>query len=356
MKDKVKYIEAIRGIACLIVLVAHIISIHPKYGAYASGCGKIGVWCFMLLSGMLLILPYIENKDKRFLWKELPLYYQKKIVRIYPSFICALLVAYLMGFFSIADFSKYVFCRGAWGHFWYMPVIVKFYGVAPVFLVGFSLLKKYIPKFANIIQILILILMFCFFSIAFPYSTYIENSTALYWYIPVFIVGMLVAFLLSSVKTIRVSSAGMDCLTVIAVSSILIVTPVFRKLIWRMEPSGYLQNKYLYMAFCWSVIIFAVSRGRIAKEILEKSKFLRVLGSISYEVYLIHYLILNKIVQYSSSFWLQALLTTVCSLMFASLLFLTHSYAKKHLSMNMQFAVIVILMILVMLPLYANRI
>ena len=38
-----KYIDSIRGIACLIVLTAHIIATDTTIGIYASGCGKIGV-------------------------------------------------------------------------------------------------------------------------------------------------------------------------------------------------------------------------------------------------------------------------------------------------------------------------
>ena len=48
-------INVLRGIACLIVLFAHIISTSATYGMYVSGCGKIGVWCFLVISGFLTV-------------------------------------------------------------------------------------------------------------------------------------------------------------------------------------------------------------------------------------------------------------------------------------------------------------
>lgn len=43
--ERVKWLHSLRGVACIIVLIAHIISTDSNIGGYASGCGKIGVWC-----------------------------------------------------------------------------------------------------------------------------------------------------------------------------------------------------------------------------------------------------------------------------------------------------------------------
>ena len=81
MQKKIRYIDSLRGIACIIVLVAHVVASDSVIGRYASGCGKIGVWLFMLLSGMLLIMPYL-NSDKNFGLKEWGIFYKKKIIRL----------------------------------------------------------------------------------------------------------------------------------------------------------------------------------------------------------------------------------------------------------------------------------
>lgn len=351
MKEKIGYIEAIRGIACLIVLFAHIVSIHPQYGVYASGCGKIGVWCFMLLSGMLLFAPYVECEDRVFSCKELLLYYRNKILRIYPAYLCAICIAYLMGLLSAMDIPKHILCVKAWGHFWYMPVIIKFYCIAPIFLIVYSELKKYIPRYANVIEIFLLIVVCMFFIFAFPHSDYIENSVAIYWYMPVFIIGMLLTFVISMTK-LRVSSTKiMEVLVIIGIMCIIIPTPLFRKLIWGIDPSNYLQNKYVYMAMCWFVILFAISHSRIAKNILERAVFLKKVGAISYEIYLIHYLILNIAVQQCSSFVLTGILVVVISLMLAIFMRFVGIKVKKWIIIKQQLILIfIIVVVLVMLP------
>lgn len=37
---KIKYLDSIRGIACLIVIIAHWWATHPLYGVYASGWSR----------------------------------------------------------------------------------------------------------------------------------------------------------------------------------------------------------------------------------------------------------------------------------------------------------------------------
>ena len=126
MNKKLEWLESIRGIACLIVFLAHIISRDFRIGIYASGCGKIGVWVFMLISGMLSILPYIHNENLLFHIKKLPNYYVKKILKIYPSYLVAILMAWILGFIEFESIPKYIFIIETWGHLWFMPVIIKF--------------------------------------------------------------------------------------------------------------------------------------------------------------------------------------------------------------------------------------
>ena len=113
----ISWLKTLRSIACLIVLVAHIVSTDPSIGVYASGCGKIGVWLFMLISGMLMILPYY--KAERRVSKNNPLlYYQKKDLRIYPLYFVALLLLVLLGNINRNDIREALLMQSAWGHLW----------------------------------------------------------------------------------------------------------------------------------------------------------------------------------------------------------------------------------------------
>lgn len=293
MRERIKYLDSIRGIACLIVLCAHIVATDGTYGMYASGCGKIGVWLFMCLSGMLLVLPYVENDNHIFEIKEVPRFYIKKLLRICPAYWVALLFGIFINMIRIEDLLAHLLLQTAWGHFWYMPVIIKFYVIAPLFLLVLSLCKKYLGCKGIWIFFSIIIVVGFVCGVCFPYNTYIENSISIIWYIPVFIFGMMLAIL---IKQVACSVKAADILAVFPIMGILALKPAVRQWIWGIAPSGYLQNKYIYMAFMWCCFIFLVEKGTYLKRGLEHTRILKISGNLSYEIYLVHYLILHKLV------------------------------------------------------------
>ena len=291
MDNKIDWINSLRGVACIIVVVAHIIASDSSIGGYASGCGKIAVWLFMLFSGLFLIMPYLD-KERNFGWKECRTFYKKKIVRIYPTYLLALLLSVVLGCIEFKDLWKQLVLKEAWGHFWYIPVIIKFYLIAPVFIYILKLFQKF-KEHAEISFTILLLCVGTAFTFFFPFYEYIENSISLVWYMPVFVLGMILAMVYKSFSIKNYS--GMDWLMIFPVIGIVIVTPVFRKLLWGIEPSGYLQNKYLYISLMWFLILFCCEKGTNFKKFLDKTVLLQKIGDISYEIYLFHFLILNYI-------------------------------------------------------------
>lgn len=135
-RKQIPLIKSLRGIACLIVICAHILSSDPIYGIYANGCGKIGVWCFLVISGFLAMqsmehtnkIAFLNNKKS---W--MISYYLKKLFRLYPSYTVALLLGFCIGFLpAFSELAKHLFCLEGTGHFWYMPVIIKFNLILPI--------------------------------------------------------------------------------------------------------------------------------------------------------------------------------------------------------------------------------
>jgi len=278
------WLDSLRGIGCFIVMIAHIVAYAPEIGVYASGCGKIGVWLFMLISGFLVL-----REEKKFSFCDLKNYYINRILRIYPSFLIALILGLALGLFNGEDLRDMLFFRSAWHHFWYMPVIIVFSLIAPVFRLFYSFVRD---RFTNskLIMASILIVGIVAFSFLFPFTSYPENSIEIKWYLPVFMIGMLLALLetvLSGMKKKR-----MDLLALIGMIMIIIETPFMREVLWGIPPSGYLQNKYLYMACAWSLVFVGLMGGEVCRKVLEKCRVLQYIGSISYEVYLFHYPIL----------------------------------------------------------------
>lgn len=131
---RIVWLDTMRGIACLVVIFSHILRSHPVYGVYATGCGLIGVWFFMIMSGFLFARSPLHS-GRAVSVRSVLAYYAKKARRIYPEYIAALLFTVLLGRFHIHEMVDMLLLKTAWGHFWYIPMQIKLYLIAPVFAV-----------------------------------------------------------------------------------------------------------------------------------------------------------------------------------------------------------------------------
>lgn len=217
----------------------------------------------------------------------------------------ALVIGFLNDFHSVA---KHLLCIEGAGHFWYMPVVIKFYLIAPFMIILLEGIKE--KNFVILILLLTII-----FSILFPFTTYIENSIHLYWYFPIFLIGCSLAFVYARIMFEH--SKIPRGVIVVAVLTIILLTPKMREVLWNIEPSGWLQNKYLIFAVIWSVIILTILTDERLNDFLSNCKILQFVGKLSYEVYLIHYLLIWKVIQYTNNtFWITLIVTGV-SILFA---------------------------------------
>ena len=114
--EREKYLDALRGIACLIVLLAHILSTIPSVGIRVSGCGKIGVWLCFVLSGFFVYYPWVKN-NKKVNWKDAFPFYIKRFFRIYPVYLVVLLVCIFLKYVTTIDALKHLLLLQGYGHF-----------------------------------------------------------------------------------------------------------------------------------------------------------------------------------------------------------------------------------------------
>ena len=177
---RVVWLDSVRGLAILIVLAVHIIQAVPKYHDAVSGCGKIGVWLLFLLTGFFTFRPYLvydeKNKStekksnkkeeatvrKKYIWDALK-FYVKRIMRIYPAFCVVLIISVLIGYLDVPEAVKNFLMVEGRGHFWTLPVEMKFYLVTP--LMGFLLsgIKK--KEHSGIFLSLLAVLFSCCFKL-----------------------------------------------------------------------------------------------------------------------------------------------------------------------------------------------
>lgn len=154
-------------------------------------------------------------------------------------------------------------------------------------------------------------------AVIFPYTAYIGNSIYLFWYIPVFLMGMCAAFCYSRVEG-KQHSACFDGIVFLCVLILILLIPGVREYVWGIPSDGYLQNKYLYISIIWSVLLLSTARSKYVRCFLEKNKLLSWIGKISYSVYLIHYIILYYVGLHVINGWMKTIVVLVASMLGAA--------------------------------------
>ena len=142
MQKNIAWLSSLRGIGCLFVLAAHLGASSTNYGMYFNGCGKIGVWLFMIFSGFWFLYPLCQ-RQQALKGRNLMGYYGKKIIRIMIPYLAVLLISMGLGFIPDGkELLRHLLLVDGFGHFWYMPVIMKFFLIAPLF---WLLQQMYLP-------------------------------------------------------------------------------------------------------------------------------------------------------------------------------------------------------------------
>lgn len=282
-KIHIEWLQSYRSIAVMLVFLAHVVALNSNYSKFTYGCGKIGVCFFMVLSGYLLLISSEKYKDK---W--VGRFYLKKTLRIYPDYIICILLCTVTGLFVLSDggtdwstvLKNVLLIKGNF-HLWYVPVIMKFYLVAPLIIL---INKRNLPK---VVKISVFCVLLVAMSLIFRFMNIPENSSELKWYMNVFLLGVLMYYIPKS-ETPAESIWG-DVAVILSGIVIFLFTPLMRYLIFGIEPSKFLTNKLIFVGFLWGIIIQGTMHGKYIKKLLEMVKPLKWMGTISYQFYLIHW-------------------------------------------------------------------
>lgn len=340
-----KQLDSLRGLAALFVFFGHFLGMQANSSLYSNYLvtplgilfnGNASVILFFVLSGFVLSLPFVNgNKPLK-----LSTFYIKRIFRIYPAFIVAILLALLLKYYvfdktGMAPFSVWIrsFWMWEWSHQTLTEVLKTLLLAGPKFdthLIDPPIWSLVIEmKMSIVLPVLILIVsrnsvglnIALLFILAL--LTYQRDS----WELSIFYMGVLLArYHLYFVGVVSKWSA-----TIIVVS-LLFVVVLFNN---NYEFAGYfeglsLANKYIasnYLIAVSSCIIMVIILARKSlTNIFEQSIFI-FLGNISYGFYLIH---LPLIIVFGSVFsnrftWSPAYIftsTLIASIVIAYVLFI----------------------------------
>lgn len=306
--DPLPQADGLRAVAALLVFFYHMygvaigklnlsVDLFP-FGNFIQG-GASGVTLFFLLSGFLLVRPFIAGGVKS---GDYSGFLRNRILRIYPMFVSVLLIATV---FSGSSDRVFMFWRallmgfGANDYFpfsipwWSLRTEFEFYLMATIFLLVFHF------KWAKLIYFVFLFLaayaLFYLYSSGFPilnkYRFVLMQSAVAY--APVFAMGIVVAFAhvkfkyrLAQTSDWRLKVFG-DLLIFLL---ILLLNEklglVARSGMQRLELSNF--SHHYFEALCWAGILAVLTvTGSNFVSLLSLTP-LRWIGKISYSFYLVH--------------------------------------------------------------------
>ena len=144
LHDLSRFRGVLMGIAMLVVMMFHVgFSRHDTFWFCVNRCGNVGVDMFLFLSGIGLWFAWTKAPSLGGEWARLPLFYRRRIQRIYPAWLLLsslyYIPLYIEGKFTLWQTVGNVLIgwrlwSGFVDEFWFIPMILAFYLVSPFYM------------------------------------------------------------------------------------------------------------------------------------------------------------------------------------------------------------------------------
>ena len=338
--NRIQYLDSIRGLAALSVVIFHCISNHWGYRTDAKISfllfnGSDAVSLFFVLSGLVLTLNINQSIGKEFKWIEYKNFILKRLFRIYPAYIICLLIYYIYTYanLSLTDFvintlhNKYnliqelVLIRE--NHNLYLPGWSLGIEVAlSAFLPFLVLLFKYDKK------------LFAAFTIA----AVLLNKHYISIFTLHFCLGIAIAFYYDKIANFNFKESGWYKYRFLLYSSIFILYG-FRHLLSLMENTDvydelsklFFLDEFMFTGIGAAGILVFVIQNKYVRAFLSARPLLFI-GKISYSIYLTHWFFITVLLDNWNFFYpffkneFQLMLFYTISTLFATLLVSTIVY------------------------------
>ncbi|HVX48941.1 MAG TPA: acyltransferase [Chitinophagaceae bacterium] len=313
-RDKLGYINAVRGLAILLVIVLHAanaVPALPETFRYVCGKGAFGVQLFFVASAFTLFRSYSYRIEKeggaaarnffiRRLARISPMYYTAALVY---SVICYLKPGYndgnpLVAWKVLANiFYVNGFIPGAINYIppggWSVGVEMAFYCCVPFLFARIKNIKKAAIWFVALgagTVVLKLLIRYALIRLQIDYHK--PESWFLYFWFPnqaaVFMAGIVLFFALQLFST----GSKIKTYTGIAASTIIMV--VFAYFKRNIDPYNIIPE-HIILAIFFSINIFFLAQHSIK---LFDNRVTRFLGEISFSLYLVHFIVIYVLEDY----------------------------------------------------------
>jgi len=283
-KDNLVALDGLRGIAALAVLLEHTMW-------QFTAMGRAGVWLFFVLSGFLLIRPFVLFPEKMFTYKGVRNYLIKRIKRILPMFYFMVTVVFLLDEKVDIAVRHYLLVQGD-GYFWTILHEFYFYILLPfiTYFLYFLFRKKYIYILLSLVALSLTWYFFASLNFISLYGLGVQHVPFFY----IFFIGMAggyfyYGFFQNSEKFQAISTKY---------SGLFSVTAIFIALSFFLFSANISQVGFTYMVFklplvsafiaITLVLLSVISNERsLYNRVLSLSIF-RLIGIVGYSFYLVH--------------------------------------------------------------------
>ncbi|MCA9473354.1 MAG: acyltransferase [Nitrospirales bacterium] len=333
-KFHINSLDGLRGFAALIVVFSHTSNSGMFFIPFLDlrGIGKSGVFLFFLLSSFLLTLPLLHKGKDILTISAMSHYWQRRFFRIYPLYTLYLLLGLISSFvisryLGMPDIGVPFFLDfpGFVNHFlllegkgvtWSIAVEFKFYFILPLLVI----ITVFIRSYGFLSVILFFIVLIICSQIISPQHDSLTNDSRLLPYMPIFIIGVLLAVLQDYIHNSQSNEIVVKIcrhLGYIGLVGVVAMTPLVISLFGNRVPNNYLHKEFILYSILWSFVLLSSInyKGLIRK--FFTLPILRFYGALSFSLYLFHPIFLNIIKRLEingyASFWLVLLSSTIAA-------------------------------------------
>ncbi len=286
------HLDALRGIAALVVLISHCANAGLLPSNLGLAFGRMGVGLFYVLSAFLLTVLYIEKPPNK---SSLHKYMVRRVARVFPLFYAALIISFILevlteisifgAFDSWAVSFRNIFLIHGTSVLWSIPVEVQFYTL----FVGFWILTHVNIKYAFLFLVL--------FQVIIGISALLiemDKNSLPYW-MHFFTLGCVLAVIFKNdliISQLLESPAIKVCLLILIILT-SVLSPIYR--------GGYFDITILPImldpiSLLWILLVCVVFIFRAVPAYWVDNKLFRMLGELSFGVYLVHIAVIKAVI------------------------------------------------------------
>ncbi len=336
--EKLQYIDGLRGVAILMVLVHHSAQqgfvLMPHLLSVLLSLGTRGVQLFFIASAFTLFRSY---QSRNFIDKEpIKNFFIRRVFRIAPIYYLGMLyyvfriifnLPYWLGnqpYISISNLFSNVFFLHGFSPYWINSLVPGGWSIA-VEMLFYTLFPFLFTKIKSINSAFIFLNITLFIKLAFQeffhYFTFISDSYLwrefLFYYLPcqlpIFALGIILFFLTEDLKNIKLVDRKMVFLFLFLLP--LQVGSTF----------DFLYLNHIIFGILFLIFGIVLSKGKLN---FISNPILRHIGKISFSMYIIHFIVISWLVKfhlidfcddYLINFFLRSLLILLISVLISTL-------------------------------------